>query len=433
MEKRKSEISKEMWRVHKVLGRTYTRREFDEVAKNVTSRTVERVFGTWTDAMEETGLAAEAMKEFDPEKAVDADWGRRKEELKRHAENRRVKELVDQMHKKDLLRAMIEEAVALAEPPMVEVHPVKVVKAPTKGNRQHVTLWFEFTDLQLGTLILSEAMGGLNKHNWPIWLEKLEVWKKGVISRLVEYQILYEVDDVVINCGGDMVEGQDIFRGQGWHIEQHVVNQAIFGAGDTAEAFIEIFKSFPNLRFHITEVFGNHGRIGRKGEVPHSCSMDKVYQRQLELHINAARVNNMTYYRNESWWYLLKINGWNHLILHGDQGMPSLWSNRPTVNGLEKLVARYMQMAQCQVHFVHSGHFHNDWSLSFNMSYLLINGSWIGTSNFSASQMVASSPAMQCLHVFEPRIGLAKTERIYLTDGDVKNPIEPHTLKRKSA
>ena len=104
-----------------------------------------------------------------------------------------------------------------------------------------------------------------------------------------------------------------------------------------------------------------------------------------------------------------------------------------TVNGLEKGITRYNQMLQQQIHFLHCGHFHNDWQLSFNMSQILINGSFIGTSNFSATQMVASSPPIQVLHVFEPRIGLAKTERIYLNEGDIKRPIMAKSLARKQA
>ena len=137
----------------------------------------------------------------------------------------------------------------------------------------------------------------------------------------------------------------------------------------------------------------------------------------------------MNYYRNEAWFYLVDIYGWNHLLLHGDQGMAGMWSNRPTINGLEKGLTRYNQLLQQQVHFLHCGHFHNDWGLAFNMSYMLINGSFIGTSQFSASQMVAASPPMQTLHVFSERTGLVRTERIYLTEGPTRVPYEPNRLK----
>ena len=226
-----------------------------------------------------------------------------------------------------------------------------------------------------------------------------------------------------------MVEGQDIFASQIWQIDRPVVDQATQGAEDTAAAFAEICLTFPHIKFKILEVFGNHGRIGKKGETPYANSMDKVYQRFLQLRLAAIReITNLTYFENESWFYFTQLYGWNHLLLHGDQGMSSLWSNRPTVNGLEKGITRYNQMLQGQVHFVHCGHFHNDWQLSMNMAQLLINGSFIGTSNFSASKMVASGPPVQVMHVFEPRVGLARTERIHLVDGDVRNPIKPKSI-----
>lgn len=427
MEKRKDELKKDLLAVHKKLGRTFTRKDYDAYGK-WSSRTVERVYGSWTEAMEESGLAALAMKEPSPAQIVDDDWNRKKQELVQKAEKKKVDEIRTYINKVDLVRAMIDTAAAQLDPPMIKVQPIKVAKLPN-NNRQKTLPWFEFSDLQLGTMMTKEAMGGLNKHDWGVWQEKLDVWKRQVIAKLIEAQYIYDVQDVVLNCGGDMVEGIDIFRGQRWHIDQHVVNQALMGATDTAAAFIEIIRTFPNITFHITEVFGNHGRIGMKGELPHSCSMDKVYQRFLQKHIENSGLTNIHYYENEAWFYLLQIGGWNHLILHGDQGMPSLWSNRPTVNGLEKLVCRYNQMLQCQIHFVHSGHFHNDWSLAFNLCYLLINGCWPGTSNFSASQMVASSPPMQCVHYFDTRVGLARTDRIYLTEEEVRRPIEPNVLR----
>lgn len=439
MDKRKTELKKDLIRVFTLLGRPFSRREYTDVGI-ANSRTVERLFGSWTDALEFAGLdekftaAEESKRAYDPEKLVDADWRAQKETLKRKAEQRRVEEIRSQMQKVDFLKDMLEEAIAKAEPPIVEVHPIKVLKTRKgKGETPHVTLWFEFSDLQLGTLISSEAMGGLNRHNWPIWMAKLEIWKSLVIARIAAYAQDYVIDDVIIACLGDMVEGQDIFKGQVWQLDRHVVDQAIEGASDTAAAFIEIMLTFPELKFNILEVFGNHGRTQKKGEAPYSCSMDKVYQRMLELHIGNTRVRNCKYHHNEAWFYLIDIYGWNHLLLHGDQGMSGMWSNRFTVNGLEKAVARYNQMLQQQIHFVHAGHYHADSSLSFNMSYMLINGSFIGTSPFSAAQMVASGPPMQNLHVFDPRKGLWLSEKLYLTNDVVKIPIEPRMLKGKGA
>ena len=226
-----------------------------------------------------------------------------------------------------------------------------------------------------------------------------------------------------------MVEGADIFLGQAWQVDNHVVDQAINGANDTAAAFIEIMLMHSDIHFDVFEVFGNHGRIGHKGENPYSCSMDKVYQRMLQSQLaKVPELKNYTYHENETWYYFVELYGWNHLLLHGDQGMSKLWSNRPTVNALEKGLVRYNQIFQQQVHFLHCGHFHNDVTWSFNMSQILINGSWIGTSLFSATTMVAASPPVQLLYVFEPRIGLAKTERIYLLEGPVRKPIQPKTL-----
>lgn len=433
----KKDLKAELLRVFKVLGRPFSRKEYMEVG-DISASTYERYFGNWSTAIEETGLEKEFLKvkenerkRFDAGAESEKQWQVKKAELLRRAEQRKVDSIRSQMNKVDILKDMLEEALAKAEPPVVDVHPVKIIKTqPAKAG--NCTLWFEFSDLQLGTLMTAEQMGDLNKHNWPIWQKKLEIWKRAAIAKISAYLLTNDVDQVVIACLGDMVEGQDIFKGQVWQVDRHVVDQAIDGAADTAAAFIEIFLTFPEVKFHVLEVFGNHGRTGRKGESPYSCSMDKIYQRMLEMHIQKTKIRNVTYHQNEAWFYPVEIYGWNHLLLHGDQGMAGLWSNRPTINGLEKGMTRYNQMLQQQIHFLHCGHFHNDWQLSINMGQILINGSFIGTSSFSASTMVAASPPVQTLHVFEPRQGLAKTERIYLMEGDVKVPLKPKTLHKKA-
>ena len=432
----KSEIIAEIIKAYRALGRPFTRREYDEVA-NIHSRAAERVFGTWTKALEAAGMAdkfkklkeleAEA-KAFNPDQEIAKRWETEKQALVKDADERKNRWLRKHVHERDLLKDMLTETLSQADPHIIEVSPIKMPK--TGGSvLSHVTLWFEFGDLQLGTCITSEELGGLNKHNWIVWQDKLAVWKTWVKERIASYSKTHVIDRVVINCLGDMVEGVDIFAGQAWQVDKDVVDQALYGANDTAAAFIEIFLTFPSIKFDVLEVFGNHGRIGRKGENPYSCSMDKIYQRFVEIQIKAIKeVKNCNWHQNEAWFYLVSIYGWNHLNLHGNQGISGLWGARPTINGLEKGVIRYAQMLQSQIHFVHAGHFHSEMQATFNMCQVLLNGSWVGTSTFSAQQMVAASPPMQTMHVFGPRVGLENTERCYLTSGTVLNPIEPVLL-----
>jgi len=469
------DIITELRRVYQLFGKRFTRREY-RTEGQIASSVIEHRFGGWQQALDaavsedrftprrEPAVAAPSQKRseevrlskeevrilkeeekiskhherireleqqrqaFSPVKELEREWADERRSLVEKAEQKQVRYFKDKAHKIDLLGEYVTEAVKDLEPMTVvyEQRPRQLV--PTSSS-ENCTLWFEFSDLQLGTKMTLEEMGGLNEHNWEIWRRKLEIWKTQAIEKIAAYDSQRRLDAVVLACLGDMVEGQDIFASQIWQIDRPVVDQATQGAEDTAAAFAEICLTFPHIKFKILEVFGNHGRIGKKGETPYANSMDKVYQRFLQLRLAAIReITNLTYFENESWFYFTQLYGWNHLLLHGDQGMSSLWSNRPTVNGLEKGITRYNQMLQGQVHFVHCGHFHNDWQLSMNMAQLLINGSFIGTSNFSASKMVASGPPVQVMHVFEPRVGLARTERIHLVDGDVRNPIKPKSI-----
>lgn len=433
----KRDIIESLKFVYYTLSQPFTNIEYDRVCSpEYPSQLVTEVFGTFEKALEKAGLLKKfdkhhtinhEKKSFDPEKELKKSWNQEKEKLLQRAEKRRIKWLKDQTHKIDLLGEMLDEAIAKAEPIPVSVsEKVYVKQSPVK---EHATLWFEFSDLQLGTLITKEEMGGVNEHNWLIWQDKLEIWKAEVLKKIDYYKEHYYIDHVVIACLGDMVEGEDIFKGQIWKIDRNVVDQAIMGANDTATCLAEIMLEYPDLKFEILEVFGNHGRMGRKGDKPYACSMDKVYQRFLESQLKGiSELKNYRYHHNETWFYFLEIYGWTHLLLHGDQGMSKLWSGKPTVNSLEKGLVRYNQMLQQQVHFLHCGHFHSPVNFSFNISQILINGSFIGTSSFSATQMVASNPPVQLMYLFTPREGLNLTQRIYLTKENVKVPIQPNHL-----
>lgn len=432
----KTQIVNALNDAYKTIGKPFTRQQFDSVSP-LSSAVVIGFFGDWNLALEQADLKkrfqsfnqlTQQIKEFNPDRELKEQWKKEKEEILRRAEQRKVKWIKEQAQKADLIDEMIQNAVAKIEPLIVDVTTVHMF--PKAETDKHCTLWFEFSDLQLGTLITAEELGNLNEHNWIIWQTKLKVWKNQVIEKINVYKSNYIIDRVIIAALGDMVEGVDIFKGQIWKVDTNVVDQAIEGANDTAAAFAEIFLTHHDLHFDILEVFGNHGRIGMKGENPYNCSMDKVYQRMLQGQLAKTReITNYTYHQNEAWFYFLDVYGWNHLILHGDKGMSKLWSNRPTVNAMEKGLSRWNQMLQQQVHFIHCGHFHNDVSWSFNMSQILINGSFIGTSSFSATTMLASSPPLQVMHVFEPRTGLAKTERIYLLEGEMRTAITPKKLE----
>jgi len=430
----KSRLVNELKRAFSHFKKALTPEDFSEFS-HIDYQTVIGHFGSWQAAIQEAGLlskfkSSEKVKQektnFDPEKEIEEAWKKEKENILRKVEKKKISLIKNQENKLELLNEMIISAVADAEPPVVKYCEASAIKL--NKEQEHITLWLEFSDLQLGTLITAEEMGGINAHNWPIWQEKLTLWKDTVIKKIDAHRRQYIIDYVIIAGLGDFVEGANIFKGQEWKVDKNCVDQAIFGANDVSSAFIEIFLTFPSISFQVLEVFGNHGRIGGKGEQPYSCSLDKVFLRMLEMQICKTKVNNYVWHRNESWFYLINLYGWNHLLLHGDQGMGGLWSSRPTINGLEKGVVRWSQMLQQQIHFLHIGHFHQEAALSFNRSNILINGSFIGTSDFAAKVMVASSPPIQVMHVFEPSIGLSKTERIYLTgmrDNDTVKSIKP--------
>ena len=95
----KKQIEAQFNRVWRVLSQPFTRAEFDEIS-DIVSRTVERVFGGWTKAVEELGFAdkfkkmkdiAEEAKNFNPDEEVQERWAKEKEALMNRAQERKDK------------------------------------------------------------------------------------------------------------------------------------------------------------------------------------------------------------------------------------------------------------------------------------------------------------------------------------------------------
>jgi len=118
---------------------------------------------------------------------------------------------------------------------------------------------------------------------------------------------------------GDMVEGEAIFAGQPFEIDDDLWRQSVEPIPMLITHVItKLSPLVPNL--NVPAVHGNHGRSGFKGG-GHSrkTNWDLVAYNTAKLMCEIAGVNNMSWDISETWYVKQKVAGNGILCVHGDQ------------------------------------------------------------------------------------------------------------------
>ena len=84
----------------------------------------------------------------------------------------------------------------------------------------------------------------------------------------------HPVKECHVMFGGDMVEGLGIFPGQAYEVESHLFEQ-LFACANLMNEFVGVLASGFD-RVNVTCEYGNHGRLGRKGEMPGGDNIDRM-------------------------------------------------------------------------------------------------------------------------------------------------------------
>ncbi len=297
---------------------------------------------------------------------------------------------------------------------------LQVVPEPTPDERpagRPELLWCEVSDVQLGTCVDLEKMGGLNQHDWTIFLAKLARWEEVVTETIRERRAAVPLEGVVIAMLGDIVEGHSIFRSQAYELDFDIYKQVVHGANDFAQAIARIVATFPEVKFTLYGVGGNHGRVGSYGEAPFRCNWDLILYHIIELRLGALGLDNVTCHFPQAWFQVVETWGWTHLLVHGDDIKG--WGGLPFY-GIQRAVAKYQQVLQKPVNYLHCGHHHSEAALSSSLGDAIVNGNWIGANSFSKVIVEANTP-VQLIHGVTAENGIEWTRKVFLrTREDMK-------------
>ncbi len=265
------------------------------------------------------------------------------------------------------------------------------------------TLCLLYSDAHRGQRSESKALGGLGGYNLEVWKQRHDRLRDAVL----EAQEMFQADELRILGLGDLIDGQDIFKSQPFHIEEPVTDQIIGAAYRLAEdtdAYAQMFQSVSH-----EYVYGNHARVGRKGETPYAVNYEHL---TYEIAKQATKDHrNVSWSPSDAWFKLVSVHDTRFVLVHGDDVRS--YGGSP-FSGMRRSKAQYVAMLNQPFDYLCVGHHHQ----AFSDEHVLANGSFVGASEFTAKILSVAGVPSQKIFVVEPGAGVTWTHDVSLATAD---------------
>ncbi len=222
----------------------------------------------------------------------------------------------------------------------------------------------------------------------------------------------HPVRSIHVMLGGDMVENVSIFPSQAWEVDSSAFSQVFTAAQLIEEAMLTLLDNFEHVS--VSEVAGNHGRIGRKGDSPRADNLDRIVGKIARDKLTAQQ--RLTWPENDKWYDIVEIGTYRALLVHGDQ-VKSFGGNVPAYGLMRKSNSWAAGAIPEDFKDVYVGHMHQPMQLQLASGGMV----WMTPSTESGSAyarefMAAHGRPGQRLHFIDPRRG--RVTASYLIDFD---------------
>jgi len=210
----------------------------------------------------------------------------------------------------------------------------------------------------------------------------------------------HPVKEAHVMFGGDMVEGVTVFPGQPFEVEAHLFEQ-LFACVELLDDFVAaMLTGFEKVT--VTCEYGNHGRLGRKGDMPGSDNADRfAYQICGDRYKGDSRV---TWHTSSDWFQIVEVGNYRALLVHGDE-IKSFGGNTPAFGILRK-ANQWASGVIGNFEDVYMGHFHTPMTLTMaNGGQIYVTGSPESANQYAAEFMAATGKPSQRLHFVDPSAG----------------------------
>jgi len=294
------------------------------------------------------------------------------------------------------------EAVYRAAKDAALVQPRVKVSAPRaiKSKKSEVAV-VHLTDWQAGKISVS--------YNLQVLRRRIDQMCDKVVALTEIQRAHHPVNDCVLVLGGDMVEGLTVFPGQQYEVEAHLFEQMFTVANIIESVVHRLSANFTHLQ--VVCEYGNHGRIGRKGDMPGADNVDRMaYQIASE---RCSHLKHVTWQQSADWYQIATIGAYKLLVVHGDE-IPSFGGQTPAYSILRKCNAwaTFMDFDDAIM-----GHFHTPINLTMaNGGRIWVTGSPESDNQYAKSFVAAVGKPSQRLMFVDPVKGRVTCEYVCWLD-----------------
>jgi len=297
--------------------------------------------------------------------------------------------------KEDLVEAVL---IAARDAAVLAGRPTIATVAKDRRRHGEEVALLHATDWQGGKVTVSFSL--------DVLAERIRLFANKV-TRITDAQRAdHPVRRCVLMLGGDMVEGVNIFPGQAWEVDATLYEQLFTVARIVEQLIVDLLAAFEHV--DVVCEWGNHGRIGRKGEFPAIDNVDLILYRMLAERSSDARV---TWQYGTDWYQIVEIGNYKALLVHGDE--IGTYSAHP-VYAISGQVHRWKvgalpnreQFSDC-----YQGHRHRSENYVLaNGDYVYLTGSPESGNQYASQHLAAMGRPAQRLHYVDPGLGRVTAE-----------------------
>lgn len=291
------------------------------------------------------------------------------------------------------LRALNAIVIDAVETSIARLPHFKPPPKHKQGKRRPESANLLLSDIHMGEVVRPEDVAGLGEYNWETMLRRMDLLRESVLSITQIERAARPIDILNIYGLGDWVTNEDIYTGQGRDIDRILVDQLFEGAEALVQKlFMPFLEMFSEIRFF--SVYGNHGRLSsKKGVKAKRSNADYIL-----AHIVRLRLQDVDHFRPYiatapfMGFALPEAPGFSHLIVHGDEIRSYL--SLPYY-GLERYTRKMISATSIVWDYVYLGHFHQAAQIDLSHGTTVINGAWVGPTEYSVTRLQAAAQPKQ--------------------------------------
>jgi len=311
-------------------------------------------------------------------------------ELRKALFNSQRNEARTKIRTSDLVDAVHEAArLSLLATPRIKLTPPN--KDLRKGKAEVALV--HLTDWQAGKQTVSYNIATLS--------DRIDAMIEKVIHLTEIQRAHHPVKDCVVMLGGDMVEGVGIFPGQAYEVGAHLYEQMFEVVRIIEQAIRTLAQNFETIK--VVCEFGNHGRLGRKGEMPAGDNIDRMaYQIASN---NCKDIKHVKWQMSDDWYQIFAIGNYKVLLIHGDE--------IGSFGGILRKVQAWSTGVVEPFNDCYMGHFHTPTALTLaNGGRVFVTGSPESHNEYARTFIAAVGKPSQRLHFVDPIKGRVTSEYI---------------------